>query len=83
MKTIYTVVEGEGSVEVCINLTRPKEDIGDEKVFVEAYDYRRSVYIPAGAVLAGKSSFQLVHSMTLVHIFQNLTVLIHALECMR
>ena len=51
----YTVSENTGSVEVCVNLTRPQFDfLGDEFVVVEVYDYHSSVYIPANASLASE-----------------------------
>ena len=52
VQTIYTVIEDEGPVEVCVNLTKPEIDIEDEVVFVESLDFPSSVYIPAGATLA-------------------------------
>ena len=53
MQTIYTVIEDEGPVRVCVNLTKPPtEDIGNEMVFVESFDFSSSVYTPAGATLA-------------------------------
>ena len=52
---MYTVTEGQSSVEVCVNLTRPNEDIGDEVVYVEVYDNSSSIHIPAGVTLASKS----------------------------
>ena len=55
MKTVYTVFESVGSVEVCVNLTRPQFDILDEFVVVEVYDFPSSVYIPADVCLASKS----------------------------
>lgn len=55
VKTVYTVTEGESSVEVCVNLTRPNKDIGDEVVYVEVYDNNSSIYIPADVALASKS----------------------------
>ena len=54
MQTIYTVIEDEGPVEVCVNLTKPEGDIGDEMVFVRSYDNDSSVYIPADAKLASE-----------------------------
>ena len=54
MQTIYTVIEDEGPVQVCVNLTQPVVDIGDKIVFVESLDFPSSVYIPADATLAGK-----------------------------
>ena len=55
VQTAYTVVESIGSVEVCINLTRPHIDILDESVNAFVTDFPTSVYIPAGAPLACKS----------------------------
>ena len=47
MKTIYTVIEDQGTVEVCVELTRPLIDIEDEMVFVESLDSPISAdYIP-------------------------------------
>ena len=56
VQTIYTVIEDEGPVRVCVNLTKPKEDIGDEMVFVESLEFSSyiSVYIPADATLASE-----------------------------
>ena len=54
MQTIHTVIEDEGPVEVCVELTRPKEDIGYEMVVVESLDFSSSVNIPADAILASE-----------------------------
>lgn len=54
VETVYTVIESEGQVEVCINLTQPQVDIGDEIVHVESYGNDSSIYIPAGAALASQ-----------------------------
>ena len=51
MQTTYTVSEGKGAVEVCVNLTKPEEDIGDEVVFVEVYDL---IYFPPDVAHAGE-----------------------------
>ena len=56
METTYTVDEGVGAVNVCVNLTRPMIDILDERVNVFVIDYPSSVYIPPGAPLASESS---------------------------
>ena len=55
METVYTVSESVGSVEVCVNLTKPQIDILNEFVVVEVYDYPSSVYISVNAHLASKS----------------------------
>ena len=54
MHTIYSVIEDEGPVRVCVNLTKPEVDIEDEMVFVESLDFPSSVYIPDDATLASK-----------------------------
>ena len=54
VQTTYTVLENAGSVEVCVQLTRPLTDILDETVRVSVVDYSSSVYIPAGAAIASK-----------------------------
>ena len=46
MQTIYTVIEDEGPVRVCVNLTKPAIDIEEEMVFVESFDFSSSVSIP-------------------------------------
>ena len=52
---MYTVMEDEGPVRVCVNLTKPPEgDIEEEMVFVESLDFRSSVYIPDDATLASE-----------------------------
>ena len=55
METTYTVDEGVGAVNVCVNLTRPMIDILDERVNVFVIDNSSSVYIPPGAPLASES----------------------------
>ncbi|CAI8053259.1 hypothetical protein GBAR_LOCUS29128, partial [Geodia barretti] len=56
VQTTYTVLENAGSVEVCVQLTRPVTDILEETVRVSVVDYSSSVYIPAGAALATPDS---------------------------
>ena len=56
METTYTVDESIGAVTVCVNLTQPQLDILDETVNVFVIDHPRSLYVPAGAALASKSS---------------------------
>ena len=55
VETVYTVPESVGSVEVCVNFTRPQIDIFEEFVVVEVYDHPSSDYIPTNARLASKS----------------------------
>ena len=57
VKTMYTVVESEGQVEVCVNLTRPEIDILDETVQVDVFHDDSSVYIPPNPVLASELPF--------------------------
>ena len=52
----YTVDEGAGAVNVCVNLTHPLTDILDETVNVFVIDNSSSIYIPDGAPLASESS---------------------------
>ena len=54
METIYTVPESVGSVEVCVNLTKPQFDILEEFVVVEVTDFPSSVVIPANVALASE-----------------------------
>ena len=56
VKTIYTVPEDVGTVEVCVNLTKPglDTDIRDAFVVVEVIDFPSSVYIPADVTLASE-----------------------------
>ena len=52
METTYTVIESEGQVEVCVNLTRPHQDILDETVRVNVFNNENSMYIPDEAEIA-------------------------------
>ena len=54
MKTTYTVPEDVGTVEVCVNLTKPQINIFDEFVVVEVTDFPSSVYIPADVTQASE-----------------------------
>ena len=60
METSYTVFETVGTVEVCVNLTEPQIDILNEEVYVMVFNDRNSVYIPAGGVVASKSSYLII-----------------------
>ena len=55
VQTMYTVVESEGPVEVCVNLTRPGIDILDVTVRVRVTNNEGSIYIPPGVRLASES----------------------------
>ena len=54
VETAYTITEGEGDVEVCVNLTRPSTDIFDNFVAVEVYRNDTSLYVPSGVMLASE-----------------------------
>ena len=67
VETVYTVSEGVGSVEVCVNLTQPQVDILDHYVVVEVIDFPFSVYIPENITLASESpKLNIVYSTRLV-----------------
>ena len=59
METVYVVIESDGLVEVCVNLTHPPVDILDETVRVNVFNNESSVYIPDGTILASMSTFPL------------------------
>ena len=54
VQTFYTLLESEGSVEVCVELTRPLTDILDETVRAYVVNDPTSTHIPAHAALASK-----------------------------
>ena len=54
VETLYTVPEDVGTVEVCVNLTKPQIDILEEFVVVEVFDFPSSVYVPADVTLASE-----------------------------
>ena len=54
VQTYYTALESEGSVEVCVQLTRPLTDILDETVTAYVVNNPTSVQIPSQPVLASK-----------------------------
>ena len=53
-QTMYTVLESAGSVEVCVNLTHPPDDIFEEQVTVLVFHNDDSIYIPPNPTLASK-----------------------------
>ena len=57
LQTMYTVLESEGPVEVCVNLTQPgiEVDIFEETVRVRVTNDEGSIYIPTGVRLASES----------------------------
>ena len=63
VETSYTVIEGDGQVEVCVNLISPEGDIGDERVLVEVFNNTDPGSIPADAAAASKLALSLKPSM--------------------
>ena len=63
METVYSVMESEGQVEVCVNLTHTPVKIFNETVRVELYNNDSSIYIPPNAVLACESHLLLLSSL--------------------
>ena len=57
METVYTVVESDEMVEVCVTLTQPLTDILDNLVNVEVFVDDESIYIPPNATLASKLNY--------------------------
>ena len=55
VETMYTVVEGEGPVEVCVNLTDPTFDILDDTISVNILNDESSIYIPSVGILASEA----------------------------
>ena len=53
-QTMYTVMESAGSVEVCVNLTHPPDDIFEELVTVLVFHHNSSVYVPPDATVASR-----------------------------
>ena len=51
---MYTVVESAGSVEVCVNLTHPPDDIFDEQVTVLVFHNDSSIYVSPNPIFASK-----------------------------
>ena len=64
---MYTVIEREGQVEVCVNLTQPMIDILEETVKVEVFNNESSIYIPMDAVLASKQILCMASSSLLYY----------------
>ena len=53
-QTMYTVLESAGSVEVCVNLTHPPDDILDIQVTVLVVHNDSSIYVPPNPTFASK-----------------------------
>ena len=56
VETMYTVIEGEGQVEVCVSLISPEGDAGDEMILIEVKNNEDPMSIPADVAAASKSS---------------------------
>ena len=54
VETTYTVIEGDGQVEVCVHLIHPEGDIGNERVLVSVFDNTGPLSIPADVATASK-----------------------------
>ena len=55
-KTIYTAFEGDGQVEVCVNVTSPEGDVCDEMVLIEVSNNEDPGSIPANVTAASKQA---------------------------
>ena len=53
-QTMYTVVESAGTVEVCVSLTHPPDDILDEQVTILVFHNDSSIYVPPNPTFASK-----------------------------
>ena len=82
MKTTYTVIESEGQVEVCVNLTHPLEYVFDFTVLVESYNNESSLYNLTNAVIASESPLHTLHfDFISSPYFLQLLTLLTSLEC--
>ena len=54
METVYTVVEHDERVKLCVILTQPNTDILDNSVKVEVFVDDDSIYIPSNVNIASK-----------------------------
>ena len=54
VETTYAVMESDGQVKVCINLTHTTLDVLDGSIRVELYNNQSSIYIPPNAELASE-----------------------------
>ena len=73
-QTMYTVVESAGSVEVCVNLIHPPDDILEERVTVLVFHNESSIYVPPNPTFASKQPFTSIVNTSL-HTFQLLILL--------
>ena len=70
VETMYTVIESEGQVDVCVNLTQPEIDILEETIHVDVFRADNSVYIPNNSVLA--STFAIY-----IQLYTSVLILMH------
>ena len=65
---MYAVLESDGPVTVCVNLTNPGIDVAirDETVRVEVANYESSIYIPPGSNIARELVFYRLPEICLV-----------------
>ena len=69
----YTVMESEGYVEVCVNLTHSEMDILDVAIRVESYNNNQS---PSDTVVASESPvYSVIFMVYIIHFLQLLTLL--------
>ena len=64
VETMYTIGESAGSVNVCVNLTKPQDDILDETVNVFVTDFPMSEYINTSFPLASECTNMNTFSFT-------------------
>ena len=64
---MYTVIESDGQVEVCVKLISPEGDIGNESVLVNVFDNTDSGSIPADAAAASKLALLLTQYNVCMH----------------
>ena len=72
VETMYTIGESAGSVNVCVNLTRPQTDILDETVNVFVTDFPMSEYINTSFPLASERTNMNTFSFTFFNIMFSL-----------
>ena len=58
---MYTVVESAGSVEVCVNLTYPPDDIFEERVTLLVFHNDSSIYVPPNPTFASKQLITIIY----------------------
>ena len=62
VETMYTVIEGDGQVEVCVNLISPEGNIGNEIVLLEVINNTDPSSIPADVAAASKLVYYILLS---------------------